>query len=178
MLRSCGDLTDEITQGLLLLGAAGPQVTPADDADGRKQRAHADAAADGSPAQALGLERRAECLRWCGEIRRRWEPLAPLAAATHGGASTAALTSSLAAEPWGEAHSSKVHALLSTLEGAASLLAPPQPAAATAAAAAAPTAAAAAAASTPRRAPRAPRCCSSAARCWNRTWLGLGLGLG
>ena len=132
MLHSCRDLTDEITQGLLLLGSAGPQVTPAHDADG-------------SPAQGLGLERRAECLRWCGEIRRRWEPLAPLAAATHGGASTASLTSSLAAEPWGEAHSSKVHALLSTLEGAAALLAPPQSAAATAPAAA-PTATAAAAA--------------------------------
>ena len=132
MLHSCRDLVDEITQGLLLLGSAGPQVTPADDADG-------------SRAQGLGLERRAECLRWCGEIRRRWEPLAPLAAATHGGASTASLTSSLAAEPWGEAHSSKVHALLSTLEGAAALLAPPQSAAATAPAAA-PTATAAAAA--------------------------------
>ena len=61
-LHACRDLADEITQGLLSLGSASSET----EASG----------GDGGPAQGV---RRAECLRLCDEIRRRWDAL-PLAA--------------------------------------------------------------------------------------------------
>ena len=91
-LLACRDLADEVTQALLLLGS---DSSDSSDSSGS-------AASSGAPG-GRG-ERRAECLLRCAEIQQQWEPLAPLAAATHGGAST----SSVAAEPWGEAHSKKV----------------------------------------------------------------------
>ena len=75
-LLACRDLADEVTQALLLLGS---DSSDSSDSSGS-------AASSGAPG-GRG-ERRAECLLRCAEIQQRWEPLAPLAAATHGGART------------------------------------------------------------------------------------------